>query len=55
MIKHHQQDIQEFERAQQSDNPQIRAFAERTLPVLRQHLEQAQQLQQSQGQQGRQR
>ena len=50
MIKHHQKDIQEFERAARSGNPQVRAFAERTLPTLRQHLEQAQQLQQSAGQ-----
>lgn len=49
MIKHHQHDIQEFERAAQSDNPQIRAYAERTLPTLREHLQRAQQLQ-TQGQ-----
>ena len=47
MVKHHQMDIQEFERAARSDNPQVRQFAERTLPTLRQHLERAQQLQQS--------
>jgi putative membrane protein len=52
MVKHHQNDIQEFERAAQSSNPQVRAFAERTLPTLRQHLERAQQLQKSAGQQG---
>jgi putative membrane protein len=52
MIKHHQQDIQEFERATQSDNPQVRAFAERTLPTLREHLQQAQQLQKTAGDQG---
>ena len=50
MIKHHQHDIQEFERAAQSDNPQVRTYAERTLPTLREHLQRAQQLQQSQGQ-----
>jgi putative membrane protein len=50
MVRHHEQDIKEFERASQSDNPQIRQFAERTLPTLREHLQQAQQLQQSQGQ-----
>jgi putative membrane protein len=47
MVKHHEKDIQEFERAAQSDNPQVRAFAQRTLPTLREHLQQAQQLQQS--------
>ena len=45
MVKHHEKDIKEFERAAQSSNPQVRAFAERTLPVLRQHLEMSQQLQ----------
>jgi predicted outer membrane protein len=45
MIKHHQQDIHAFERATQSENPQIRAFAERTLPKLREHLQHVQQLQ----------
>jgi putative membrane protein len=52
MVQHHQQDIQEFERAAQSENPQIRQFAERTLPTLREHLQRAQQLQQSGGGQG---
>ena len=47
MVKHHEQAIQEFERAAQSDNAQVREFAQRTLPTLRQHLERAQQLQQS--------
>jgi putative membrane protein len=47
MITHHQKDIQEFERAAQSGSGQVRAYAERTLPTLRQHLEQARQLQQA--------
>jgi putative membrane protein len=47
IVKHHEKDIQEFERAARSDNAQVRAFAERTLPTLRQHLQQAQQLQAS--------
>jgi putative membrane protein len=47
MVKHHEKDVQEFERAAQSDNAQVRSFAERTLPTLRNHLEQARQLQQS--------
>jgi putative membrane protein len=47
MVKHHEKDVQEFERAAHSDQPQVRSFAERTLPVLREHLQQARQLQQS--------
>jgi putative membrane protein len=47
MVKHHQKDVQEFERAAQSNNAQVRSFAERTLPTLREHLQKAQQLQQS--------
>lgn len=47
MVKHHEMDIHEFERAAQSDNPQVRGFAQRTLPTLREHLQKAQQLQQS--------
>jgi putative membrane protein len=50
MVKHHEMDVQEFERAARSNNPQVKQFAERTLPTLRQHLEQAQQLQKSHGQ-----
>ena len=46
MVKHHEKDIQEFERASNSTNPQVRAFAEKTLPTLRQHLQMSQQLQQ---------
>jgi putative membrane protein len=47
MVEHHEKDVQEFERAVQSGNAQLRAFAERTLPTLRRHLQQARQLQQS--------
>jgi putative membrane protein len=47
MVKHHQKDIKEFERAAQSSNAQIRGFAERTLPTLREHLQMSQQLQQT--------
>jgi putative membrane protein len=47
MVKHHEKDIEEFERATRSDNAQVRSFAERTLPALREHLQQARQLQQS--------
>jgi putative membrane protein len=47
MVKHHEKDIQEFERAAQSSNAQVRGFAERTLPTLREHLQRSQQLQQT--------
>ena len=49
MVKHHQQDISEFERALQSMNDPLRTFAEKTLPTLRQHLELSRQLQQRLG------
>lgn len=46
MVKHHQRNIQEFERqAEQTDNEQLRSYIEQTLPTLREHLERAQQLQ----------
>src|SRR5690606_41989444 len=49
MVKHHQRDIQQFERAaQEADGAQIRAFAEKTLPLLHTHLERSQQLQRQQ-------
>jgi len=41
MIDDHQKDITEFQRATQSSNPTVRAFAEKTLPTLREHLQQA--------------
>lgn len=47
MVKHHEKDIREFERAAQSSNAQLRTFAERTLPTLREHLQSSQQLQQT--------
>jgi hypothetical protein len=45
MVKSHEKGVAEFERAAQSTtNTQLRGFVEKTLPVLRQHLEMAQQL-----------
>jgi putative membrane protein len=41
MIDDHQTDITEFQRAAQSPNQTVRAFAEKTLPTLREHLQQA--------------
>jgi putative membrane protein len=41
MIDDHQKDITEFQRAAQSPKRTVRAFAEKTLPTLREHLQQA--------------
>jgi len=46
MVKDHKHDIQAFEKeARDSKDPDVKAFAAQTVPVLREHLEQAQQLQ----------
>jgi putative membrane protein len=44
MVMDHQHDIAEFEKATQNnqENPQVKAFAQKTLPVLKQHLDMAQ-------------
>jgi putative membrane protein len=45
-VMHHQEDVQLFERATQSlKDAELKAFAEKTLPVLKQHLELAKGLQ----------
>ena len=46
-LVHYEKDIEEFERAAQSINEQIKTFAEKTLPTSRERLQQAQQLQQT--------
>lgn len=46
MIKDHKQAIREFEKqARDAKDPEVKAFAAQTLPTLKQHLEQAQQIQ----------
>jgi putative membrane protein len=43
MIKDHKKDIKQFEKAaRDAENPEVKAFAERTLPTLREHLRMAQ-------------
>jgi len=45
-VEDHQKDIAEFEKeAQSGGDPQLKAFAAKTLPTLREHLKQAQDLQ----------
>lgn len=42
MVKDHKQAITEFERAAKSADPDVKAFAEKMLPALKDHLSQAQ-------------
>jgi len=45
MVKDHKKDIKEFEHAaMHASNPQVKAFAEETLPTLKQHLSLAEKL-----------
>jgi putative membrane protein len=44
MVKEHAKDIRLFERAAKSADAEIKAFAEKTLPTLREHHKRAQQL-----------
>ena len=47
-IKAHEKDIRMFEKAREDvKDPELKAFVEKTLPVLRDHLAQAQKLQQA--------
>jgi putative membrane protein len=50
MVQDHQKDVQEFQKeAQSGSNPQLKAFAQETLPTLQQHLQMAQQLESKMG------
>ena len=48
IVQDHQKDIKYFQKEQDSlKDPQLKSFAQRTLPVLREHLQMAQQTQQA--------
>jgi putative membrane protein len=44
MVSDHQHDIKDFEQAAKSSDPEVQTFASNTLPTLRHHLEEAQNL-----------
>ena len=44
MVNEHEEAVNELEKKVDSDNPQIRQWATKTLPTVRQHLEHAKQL-----------
>ncbi len=50
MVQDHQKDVQLFQQeAQSGTNPQMKSFAQETLPTLQQHLSQAEELQKTVG------
>jgi putative membrane protein len=50
MLKDHRKDVQEYEHvAQTAKNPEVRAYAEQTLPTLKEHLALAEQLPENSG------
>jgi putative membrane protein len=44
MLQDHRHDVAEFEHATKSSDPDVQAFASKTLPTLQSHLEEAQQI-----------
>jgi putative membrane protein len=49
MVKAHTKAVSEFEKAAKSKDAEVKAFADKTLPTLRHHLEKAQSLSGAQG------
>jgi len=49
MVNDHVKDVREFETASKSTDPDVKAFAEKTLPTLREHLKMAQDINKSVG------
>jgi putative membrane protein len=49
MLNDHVKDVREFETASKSTDPDVKAFAEKTLPTLREHLKMAQDYSKSAG------
>jgi hypothetical protein len=47
MVAEHEEAVNEVEKKAESDNVAVKGWATKTLPKLRQHLEQAKQLQQT--------
>jgi len=52
MVRDHQQDVAEFQKAARSNDAQVQEFASRTLPTLEDHLREAQQIASNEGRQG---
>jgi len=44
MLKDHREDVAEFQKAARSSDPDVQAFASKTLPTLEQHLSAAEQM-----------
>ena len=44
MLQDHRHDVAEFQRASKSSDPDVQAFASKTLPTLHSHLDEAQQI-----------